>query len=55
MLTGALALSLLDTMFLQLALPTFMVDLARASVLLLVILVELRGTNRFFRRYGARG
>lgn len=46
-LVGVLALSLLDTVFLQLALPTFVVNLARASVLLLVVLIELRGQERF--------
>lgn len=49
-LVGVLALSLLDTVFLQLALPTFVVDLARASVLLLVILIELQGSNSLLAR-----
>jgi ribose transport system permease protein len=39
-LVGVLAMSALDTFFLQLALPTFLVDLARGALLLLVVLVE---------------
>lgn len=39
-LIGVLAMSALDTFFLQLALPTFLVDLARGTLLLVVVLIE---------------
>ena len=39
-LLGVLAMSALDTFFLQLALPTFLVDLARGALLLVVVLIE---------------
>ncbi|MFO0991191.1 MAG: ABC transporter permease [Hyphomicrobiales bacterium] len=39
-LLGVLAMSALDTFFLQLALPTFLVDLARGALLLIVVLIE---------------
>jgi ribose/xylose/arabinose/galactoside ABC-type transport system permease subunit len=39
-LAGVLAMSLLDTIFIQLAMPTYMIDLARGGLLLLVVLVE---------------
>ena len=39
-LIGVLAMSALDTFFLQLALPTFMVDLVRGALLLIVVLIE---------------
>jgi ribose/xylose/arabinose/galactoside ABC-type transport system permease subunit len=39
-LVGVLAMSLLDTIFIQLAMPTYMIDLARGGILLLVVLVE---------------
>lgn len=39
-LIGVLAMSALDTFFLQLALPTFLVDLARGALLLIVVLIE---------------
>lgn len=39
-LLGVLAMSLLDTVFLQLALPTYMVDLARGALLLVVVMIE---------------
>ena len=53
-LVGVLALSLLDTIFLQLALPTFMVDLARAAVLLLVVVMEFSGLRSLLRRLAGR-
>jgi len=39
-LVGVLAMSLLDTIFIQLAMPTYMIDLARGGILLVVVLVE---------------
>ncbi len=39
-LLGVLAMSALDTFFLQLALPTFLVDLVRGALLLIVVLIE---------------
>jgi ribose/xylose/arabinose/galactoside ABC-type transport system permease subunit len=39
-LVGVLAMSALDTFLLQLALPTFLVDLTRGALLLIVVLVE---------------
>lgn len=39
-LVGVLALSLLDTIFIQLAMPTWVIDLARGGILLVVVLVE---------------
>lgn len=57
-LVGVLAMSLLDTVFLQLALPTYMVDLARAALLLLVVMIEApdlaRRLSAWRGRAGAR-
>ena len=39
-LAGVVAMSLLDTIFIQLALPTYMMDLARGALLLAVVLIE---------------
>lgn len=39
-LIGVLTMSLIDTLFLQLAMPTYVMDLARAALLLLVVLIE---------------
>ena len=39
-LAGVIAMSLLDTIFIQLAMPTYMIDLARGALLLIVVLIE---------------
>ncbi len=39
-LAGVVAMSLLDTIFIQLAMPTYMIDLARGALLLIVVLIE---------------
>lgn len=39
-LIGVLSMSMIDTLFLQLAMPTYVMDLARAGLLLLVVLIE---------------
>ena len=53
-LIGVLAMSLLDTVFLQLALPTYMVDLARAAVLLLVVMIEAPDLARMIAAWRSR-
>jgi ribose/xylose/arabinose/galactoside ABC-type transport system permease subunit len=45
-LMGVLAMSALETFFLQLALPTYLVDLARGVLLLVVVLVEAPDLSR---------
>lgn len=47
-LLGVLAMSALDTFFLQLALPTYLVDLARGALLLIVVLIEAPDLARRF-------
>jgi ribose/xylose/arabinose/galactoside ABC-type transport system permease subunit len=57
-LIGVLALSLLDTVFYQIALPTFMVDLCRAALLLFVVVLEVPNAGRaawWRRRTGRPG
>ncbi|MBL8577606.1 MAG: hypothetical protein JNK47_10290 [Mesorhizobium sp.] len=39
-LAGVVAMSLLDTIFIQLAMPTYLIDLARGALLLIVVLIE---------------
>jgi ribose/xylose/arabinose/galactoside ABC-type transport system permease subunit len=53
-LVGVLAMSLLDTVFLQLALPTYMVDLSRASLLLLVVMIEAPDLMRVLSTWRVR-
>lgn len=53
-LIGVVALSLLDTVFLQLALPTYLVDLARAALLLLVVMIEAPDLARKVSAWRAR-
>jgi ribose/xylose/arabinose/galactoside ABC-type transport system permease subunit len=45
-LAGVLTMSLIDTTFLQLAMPTYMMDLARGALLLLVVLIEAPDLSR---------
>lgn len=45
-LAGVLAMSLLDTIFIQLAMPTYMIDLARGALLLVVVLIEAPDLTR---------
>jgi ribose transport system permease protein len=53
-LIGVIAMSLLDTVFLQLALPTYMVDLSRAALLLLVVMIEAPDLARAFSAWRTR-
>lgn len=45
-LAGVLAMSLLDTIFIQLAMPTYMIDLARGALLFIVVLIEAPDLSR---------
>lgn len=53
-LAGVLAMSLLDTIFLQLAIPTYAVDLARGALLLVVVLIEAPDLARRITAWNAR-
>ena len=50
-LAAVLAMSLIDTIFLQLAMPTYMMDLARGALLLLVVLIEAPDLSRRIRAW----
>jgi ribose/xylose/arabinose/galactoside ABC-type transport system permease subunit len=52
-LTGVLTMSLIDTLFLQLAMPTYVMDLARAALLLLVVLIEAPDLSRRIKAWSS--
>lgn len=52
-LAGVVALSAVDTIFLQLATPTYMMDLARGALLLLVVLIEAPDLSRRMKSWKA--
>ena len=49
-LLGVMAMSLLDTIFLQLAMPTYLADLLRGGLLLAIVMLQAPDlTSRFVR------